>query len=107
MAFSLALGVTPESLKSQATTLQGTASELRKVIGELQKTMGNTNGYWKGEAGDLHRANLADHEADIMDALARVDSYPTDVLQMAGIYVDAESTNQQVVAQLTTDVAIV
>lgn len=107
MAFSLELNVTPEMLKTQSAQIGNTVDQIRTLLGNLQGYVEATSSYWKGEAADLHRNDMDSNEQQIQEVLARIAKYPTDILEMAGIYEGAESDNVSVSNQLLPDVQLI
>lgn len=58
---------------------------------------------WEGAAADQFRAVFQSSKDDLDEMMRRVNKYPEDLLQMAGLYDEAESTNVDSTGQLQTD----
>lgn len=100
MAFSLALGVTPELLKAKANEVQESVNEMGKSFQKLEGAILETDIFWKGDAGTLYRKNYIDRKNEIEQIMARMQSYPDRILRMAGIYELAEEQNEEIASSL-------
>ncbi len=62
----------------------------------MQNTVARTQSYWIGMAGDAKREEFAEQKADVEEILTLFSKYPQDLLEMADLYVAAETkvTNQ-------------
>lgn len=100
MAFSLALGVTPELLKTKANEVQNEVDGMESDFQSLFDAIDQTRDFWIGDAGNLYRRNYTDKQKDINRVMERMQSYPTRILQMAGIYEEAEEQNEMISAVL-------
>ena len=107
MAFSLALDVTTEQVRTQSGKIDSTVKSIAKLIESMQTSVEGTSGYWKGEASDLHRNELANSADELQAVLQRLADYPIDSQKMAGIYEGAEDTNKGIATQLQPDVQLV
>lgn len=107
MAFNLALDVTTEQVRSQSQKIDTTVQEIRKLITIMRNSVEQTDGYWKGEAADMHRSELANSADELQAVLQRIANYPIDIQKMAGIYEGAEDTNEGLATQLQPDVQLV
>ncbi len=107
MAFSLALDVTTEQVRAQSSKIEGTVQQIESLIKAMQTSVEGTSGYWKGEAADMHRNELANSADELQAVLQRIANYPIDIQKMAGIYEGADETNVGIVTQLQSDVQIV
>ena len=107
MAFSLALGVTPEILKDQAGKLTASIEKMCTDYQNLENLMDGTAGYWYGEAGNKYRQNFDDQKETIAALETQMKTYPTRILRMAGIYIKAEEINTQQAGALGNDLHLV
>lgn len=103
MAFSLALGVTPELLKAKANEVQESVDGMRYSFQRLSYALLQTDAFWKIEAGNLFRKNYNDRQGEIERLLMRMQSYPDRILKMAGIYEAAEDENERIASVLGGD----
>jgi len=106
MAFSLALGVTPESLKSKSSDVTADIDDMNNEIQILISEVQETSQYWLGDAGTAERTKM-DENVDALNALiTRLRTYPSRLLTMAGIYENAESDNVTTAAATKTDIVM-
>jgi len=104
MAFGLALGVTPERLKSKAFDVSDSIEGIAREFQRMREEIDSTAGYWKGDAGDLQRRSFAEKADEIENLLTRLRTYPPRITQMAGIYISAEEYNRDRSTSLRTDI---
>ena len=107
MAFSLALGVTPESLKAQASVISSDINAMAANIQSMSNELNETGSYWKGDAGNLQRQRFEESVSEMNRLMERLRSYPTRILQMAGMYEEAENTNETIAASTQTDIQMI
>ena len=106
MAFSLALGVTPESLKDKSTQVSSDIDEMNTEIQILISEIQETSPYWLGDAGTAERSKM-DENIDALNALIeRLRTYPSRLLTMAGIYETAENDNIATASATKTDIVM-
>ena len=104
MAFSLALGVTPELLKAKSSEVSADIDGMKAALETIRSEMEGTRDYWKGDAGEQHRRKFEDHLEEINQLVQRLYTYPERILRMAGIYEEAESFNAALAESLATDI---
>lgn len=106
MAFSLALGVTTEMMKSKASEVTTDIENMRKNVLNMDARIRETGGYWKGDAGNMQRREFESHMNELNQMYERLKTYPSRILQMAGIYEEAEESATQTAASTRTDIAM-
>ena len=106
MAFSLALGVTTESLKAKAGDVSADIADMKANVESMKAEVENTVSYWKGDAGDLQRKQFEEILQDLQKMFDRLDTYPVRILQMAGIYEVAEDNSVAVASSTTADIVM-
>lgn len=99
----ITIKVTPEELSACADDVKSLASALQTDLDSLQELAGRSAYYWEGAAGDQYRSDFASHKESCDEILVRIDRFRQDLLDMAGIYEQAESTNTGNIAALDTD----
>ena len=104
MAFSLALGVTPEMMKAKSSDVSADIEAMKKNVDAMKKEIEDTSGYWKGEAGNLQRRQFDELMQELYKMFDRLNTYPTRILQMAGIYETAEDNSVTIASATTTDI---
>ena len=107
MAFSLALGVTPELLKQKAIDVANDVDDMKTSIRNMYEEVMRTDRYWKGEAGEMERKKFTDNVDQINQIMDRMADYAPRITQIAGFYKDAEEFNKNRAAGLKTDIEMV
>jgi WXG100 family type VII secretion target len=92
--------VTPTVLKQKADDVRNRISNLSNLFSELETEINNTQSYWLGEAGELHRKAYSDQKSNLEEMIQRLKEHPVDLLQISGNYETAEQTIQESVAAL-------
>ncbi len=107
MAINISLRVTPEQLRTQKQVIDSDLTNIRNDITQITNEIMGTRAYWLGEAGNKQRNDYEDSQQKINSMLDRLGTYPTRVLQMAGIYEESETHNTQTASQLKADVQLI
>ena len=107
MAFSLALGVTPESLKSKSEEVSTDIENMNTEIQALITEVSETSQYWLGDAGNAERLKMEENVDTLNAIIERLRTYPPRLMQMAGIYETAESDNVATASATKTDIVMV
>ena len=100
------LRVTPETLEQEAGEFTDLIREIKGRFDRIQSVASKTKSYWRGEAGDQDREGYASFQEDIDFVLRRLEEHPDDLLQMAGIYRQAERDVTSTNAALKTDLIV-
>lgn len=100
----ISLKVTPDVLRDTAGQFKTTVGHLRNEMDDAKSLVERSRFYWTGRAGDKYRQSFAARRTEAQELLDRLGKYPTDLLQMAGIYDQAESANAQDTGKLPTDI---
>ena len=98
--------VKTEELVAKAGSLKTRAGQMRQQFSDIQSKVTNTQYYWIGDAGDKKRKEYRDKLNRIDELLRRLDEYPVDLMEMAGIYAQAEQENSQNAQALAGDVIV-
>lgn len=98
--------VDTEALKGKAGTVSGLVSRMESQLDELNRMIERTSVYWIGEGGNAKREDYAKKRVIVETMVRRLREYPEDLLQMAGIYEDAENEAVQLPQSLPTDVIV-
>lgn len=106
MAIMMTLRVTPEELKAQSNKVSTDIENVKNDIEQLKQIVKNTDAYWLGEAGNHARTNFEAGYPEMDKAVTRLGTYPTRLLQMAGIYEVTEENNDSVASAMAADVTI-
>ena len=85
------LRVSPEELRRISGEIEQQVTAAQRYWNELQGIVKASRYYWEGEAGDCSRRILEDLRQETEDIFARLRERPAGLLQMAGIYSQAEA----------------
>lgn len=103
---SIQLKVAPDVMKSKAQEVSGQINNISKSWREMCNIINKSKGYWEGEASDCHRKAFDDNKTDMEELLKRLKEHPKDLLEMAGIYLQAESEAQKMASSLPDDIIV-
>ncbi len=98
--------VDSDVLKAKADTVSGLVGDLESQFEELKRVIERTSDYWIGEGGEAKRKKYVNQQTTIEEMINRLRKYPGDLLQMAGIYDEAEDELIQAPQSLSTDVIV-
>ena len=98
------LKVTPDQLQQKAREVSDAVSKMKNDFNKLNTAINSTHHYWIGRAGDLHRKLYNDKVEEVNEILQLLGRYPTDLLKMAGIYIQSENANKSAAASLKSHV---
>lgn len=98
------LKVAPDELKNKAIEIEGQIANVEKNWNSLCETVNASRRYWEGDAAEYRLNFLGKIEQDVQEALQRLREQPLDLMQMAGIYIDAETKAVELASHLPDDV---
>lgn len=105
--------MTQVELRVDTSVLLQKAGEMEKQINAMQRqwsclcsTIQNSNSYWVGEAGDKHREFLKEFQDEVGKLLKELEENPNKLLDMAGVYKDAENAAEMTDYYLGGDVIV-
>lgn len=104
MATTFTLKVTPEELKNKAKEITDQIGRVKSNWDRMESVIKNTKNYWEGEASDLHQNYYKEAEPDVQTILKRLREHPTDLLNMANLYDEAEQKANEIANALPTDI---
>ena len=96
--------VTTEVLKAKADEVSKKISNMRSYFEEVENVITGTNGYWIGEAGDLHRKLYNDQKDKIEEIFKRLEEHPKDLVAIALNYEDVETRVEELSKALPGDI---
>lgn len=100
----VSLKVTPEQLQAKAQDTKNNIAKLKTSFDNIDTIITKTQGYWIGEAGDLHRKLYTDEKEQIQEMFARFLEHPTDLEDIAKTYLDVEDVTESIAMELPGDV---
>lgn len=96
---SVELLVTPEELANQANEVEKRVGNMKQRFDNLKRLVEKSKGYWIGDAGDMHRQNYVNQEANIDQVLRRLGEHPKDLRAIAQTYTTAELIIEEAIIQ--------
>lgn len=96
--------VSTEVLKAKADEVSAKISNMKNYFEEVEGLISGTNGYWIGEAGDLHRKLYNDQKEKIEEIFKRLEEHPKDLLTIALNYEDVEARVEEISTALPGDI---
>lgn len=106
MAAGFQLKVTPDQLKSKAQEITTQINKIQNDWNKVSNLIENSKSYWEGDASDVHRKSKKNMEDDVTRVIKRLKEHPEDLLNMAGIYIQAEEKAMQIANSLPDDIII-
>lgn len=101
---AIQLYVKTPALKSKAGEVSKEIAEVEKQWKKLQQTVKASKGYWEGNASNEHQKYLKEVTDDVNKIIKRMKEHPKELLQMAGIYDEAEASADRMAGTLPKDV---
>ncbi len=98
------LKVTPDELKRKAGELEKQIGNAQRNWNALCEAVHTSRYYWEGEAADRGRNLLDEMTEDVRSVFCRLKEHPSDLLEMAGVYTDAEKKAVTLANSLPADV---
>jgi len=102
----ITLRVTPEKLEKKAGEVERYTEQLKTHFDNIQDIVSRTSGYWIGIAGDKARKEFESQKDDVETVIKRFREHPGDLLNMAGVYREAENSAKSQSEALKTDVIV-
>ncbi|BAL00624.1 hypothetical protein OBV_34250 [Oscillibacter valericigenes Sjm18-20] len=98
------LKVSSEAMYLKAQDAETQLGEMRESFDRMQSLVKNSDAYWQGEAGDLHRAVYAECQKRAEEMFKRLQAHVDDLRLMAAGYERVESANTSGMEVLSSDV---
>lgn len=88
---SYSLTVTPEMLREKSNSVLTQIKKTRDIFDSITRIAQDTEGYWKGEAGEIHRDRFNWLKSYMEDILNSYTEHGNDLLTIGDTYSKAES----------------
>lgn len=102
----IVLKVTPEVLTRMADDIEKQISDIQNQFDSVDTEINKTRSYWEGDASDTHKAQYDSLKDEISEAVTRLKSQPVNLLKMAGLYEETESSAEEAAQSLSADVIV-
>ncbi|MDE7312624.1 MAG: hypothetical protein K2N87_13555 [Eubacterium sp.] len=89
------LKVSPEELRRGAEQIDRQIANVQRSWQRLCEAAGACRHYWEGDAADYGGRLLEETKQEVQEAFCRLKEQPARLLQMAGIYIEAEEQAAQ------------
>lgn len=94
------LKVSLEELRQKAAQIEGQIANAERNWQNLCEVVNASRHYWEGEAADSRRRLFEEAKQDVDTVIARLKKHPSNLLEMAGVYQDAEAKAADLVQSL-------
>ena len=100
------LKVTPEQLISTASDFQSTGNTIRSLTSDMTSTVTGLSSIWEGEAATAYVTKFNGLQDDIERLIGMVNEHVNDLMEMGRVYSNAETSDLNEIATLSSDVII-
>ena len=100
----VSLKVEPNIIKAQSSEIKKEIDNIEKQWKNIQEIVKRTKSYWEGTASTNNQKHYKSLESDLNRSIKKMKIRPTELLEIAQIYVDVETKLQVASSQLPTDI---
>lgn len=100
------LRVTPEQLEAASGEFANKGTTVGNLTSQMTQLVDGLTGVWEGEAATAYIAKFRQLDDDIQKMVRMIQEHSEDLNDMARVYREAESANQDEIAGLAGDVII-
>lgn len=100
------LRVTPQKLISTAGEFETCAGEVSTLTGQMTEMVTSLTSIWQGEAAEAYKNKFNGLNDDIQKMIEFIKEHSTDLKAMAQVYTDTEQSNENLIANLSSDVIL-
>lgn len=100
------LRVTPQVLQNTAAEFSTNGGEIANLTQQMTDLVNSLSGFWTGEAAEAFKAKFTGLADDIQKLIAMVKEHAQDLTDMADVYLKAEVSNEELIANLSSDVIV-
>ena len=93
--------VTPSKVVEKANVVSQKLEHMQRSWNEITTAIDRTNGFWKGQAGDLYRKMYEEQKDNINGIMKELKDHPVDLIAIAKTYSDVEIANEEIAQDLT------
>lgn len=94
------LKVSPDELRHAADQIEGQIAAIQRNWNNLCEVVGASRHYWQGDAADYGRRLFEETKQEVLEACGRLKEHPSNLLEMAGIYADAQTKAAEIIRSL-------
>lgn len=103
---NIQLKVSPDQLRQKAEQIAQHTANAQKSWQRLCELASLAKHYWEGDAADFAGRLFEETRQEAEDAFRRLREHPVRLMQMAGVYIEAEQQAAQLVKSLPDDVIL-
>ncbi len=100
------LKVSPDELRRTADQIESQIAAIRRNWNNLCEIISVSGHYWQGDAADYGRRLLEETKQEVLEACGRLKQHPSNLLEMAGVYADAQTRAAEIIRSLPDDVIL-
>lgn len=100
------LRVTPAQLISTAGEFETCAGEVGTLTSQMTEMVTSLSSIWQGEAAEAYKNKFNGLNDDIQKMIAFIEEHSDDLKDMAQVYTTTEQTNEDLIANLSSDVIL-
>lgn len=100
------LRVTPEQLESTANEFASKGTTVGNLTAQMTQLVEGLSSIWEGEAANAYTTKFRQLDDDIQKIVCMIQEHSSDLNEMARVYRDAETANQEEIAGLSGDVIV-
>ena len=100
------LRVTPEQLEAAAGEFAAKGTTVGNLTSQMTQLIEGLASVWEGEAATAYTTKFRQLDDDIQKMIRMVQEHSNDLNEMARVYRDAETVNQDEIAGLAGDVIV-
>ncbi len=100
------LRVTPEQLQSAASEFSSRGTTVGNLTFQMTNLVTGLSSIWEGEAFTAYTTKFRQLDDDIQKIIRMITEHSEDLTEMARIYSEAETANQEEIASLAGDVIV-
>lgn len=100
------LRVTPEQLETAAGEFSAKGTVVGNLTSQMTQLVEGLGSVWEGEASTAYTAKFRQLDGDIQKMIRMIQEHADDLNEMARVYRDAETANQDEIAGLAGDVIV-
>lgn len=103
MADQNTIQVNKQQVRNIAEQLKTLRNQLRDDLAGMQVHIDNSRYYWQGAAADEYRRLFQGKQENVEELLQDLDDFSTELLEMMGIYDQAETSSTEKIVALPSD----
>lgn len=100
------LRVTPEQLEAASGEFSAKGTAVGNLTAQMMQTVESLGNVWEGTAASVYAGRFRRLDGDIQKMVRMIREHAEDLNEMAKVYRDAESVNQDEIAGLESDIIV-